>query len=789
MSSKQSSAFLIFFLSHSLVSFEILATRISSVVYVSDYAFIIISFALVGLSCGAIVAFYKLPQPSELFGSAFLRRVSFGIALSFSLFIFLVASAGLTNPFLYFLLVFLPFFLAGILYAVLFRTSVQHIFLLYACDLCGAATGALAPLWTLQHSTAPNNVLLLALFMATVSTMVFFPKGKKWKKFIYTGAYILLGVLLLSFGKKELLGRVPIGKYPEKDFYFVYPQSAVPPTILESRWSLYGRADLVRYHQDMVLQLFVDGAAGSPMYRFSGKVSADEKELLGVLLQNSTALPFLCFRNNEKDTMLVIGPGGGKEILLGLFANVTQIIGVEVNPDFVQIVKDYSAFNGGIYTRFPNVKIEVEEGRDFVRRTSHHIDLLVMALPSTEQLQNIDALATNENYLLTVEAFHDYFATLTEEGYIVITVHNTWELLRLLVTVLTTFEEKGITVTEALNHFALIYEADGSPTAVIKKKQFTSEEVYHWQYTTRSLPPGFPRLVYLPSHSGENKNGAYGLQPSVPPVIAEFFHALTSTQISLREIVSAHPYNIAPCRDDSPYFYKVTKGIPSHYGWLLVTFVIVVGAIIVFFFRKVRSTTKTHKGSHTLLKFSILTALCLGGGFMMIEITLFQKLILFLGTPTISLSLLLSSLLLGMGVGSMLGHRIFAHTPLKRLAVVCSIVVFYGMVLLLTVFPMLFMATNSFPYSVRILFLFILLLPLGFCLGIPFPTLLSFLREQKVPHYIPWIYGINGAMSVVGSVLASILSIQYNYSLSFFVGVFSYVLFFIIVVRFQPTHP
>ena len=110
--------------------------------------------------------------------------------------------------------------------------------------------------------------------------------------------------------------------------------------------------------------------------------------------------------------MIVIGPGGGKDVLTGLLAGVDDITGVEINPDIVNIVKDHKEFNGGIYTDFPNVNILVKEGRHYIKQEQRKYDLIVMALPSTEQLQNIDNFAMNENYLLTIEAIKDYLRDL-----------------------------------------------------------------------------------------------------------------------------------------------------------------------------------------------------------------------------------------------------------------------------------------------------------------------------------------------------------------------------------------
>ena len=241
--------------------------------------------------------------------------------------------------------------------------------------------------------------------------------------------------MLTVFGKRELLGKIPIGNFPEKDIYYTYDDPNINPTIIDSRWSINGRSDLVEYNnQNIVKDLFIDGAAGSQMYKFNGNIAHHDTLLNKILLHHSTAIPFLFLTKEEKENMLVIGPGGGGEILTGILGGVQKITGVEVNPDFVEIVKKYSDFNGGIYTNFPNVKIEVAEGRHFIKSTRQHYNIIVLALPSTKQLQNIDGLASNENFLLTVEAIKDYLNNLTQNGQLIFTLHNRWELVRLIVT-------------------------------------------------------------------------------------------------------------------------------------------------------------------------------------------------------------------------------------------------------------------------------------------------------------------------------------------------------------------
>jgi spermidine synthase len=188
----------------------------------------------------------------------------------------------------------------------------------------------------------------------------------------------LSGALFYN-GNSEFLGRVPIGNFPEKDFYHVYQDPSIRSQIIDSRWSIYGRSDLVQYsHQDMVRQLFIDGAAGSQVYRFNGNIRKTNSILQELLLHHTNAIPFLCLDKDQKRSMLVIGPGGGSKVLIGLFGEVEKITGVEVNPDFVQIVRDYKNFDGGIYSDFSNVEMVVEEGRHYVKRINGNFDLIVM---------------------------------------------------------------------------------------------------------------------------------------------------------------------------------------------------------------------------------------------------------------------------------------------------------------------------------------------------------------------------------------------------------------------------
>jgi len=758
-------------LSASIICFEIISTRVTSVIFVSNYAFIILSFAILGLGSGAIYSYYKINIKSEDFSKTFFRFLLF-TGSSMFLFISTVTILKISNPFFYFLLLFLPFFFAGVLYSLFFRIYADKSFKIYASDLCGAALGAIASLFLINTLGASNTILLLSsVILLTSGSFVSWQHKKKQVIIFYTIFSIVLVFLTIN-GQNSLLGKIPIGKFPEKDFYYVYPNAESISEVIESRWSLYGRSDLIQYtNQDMVKQLFIDGAAGSQMYRFNGNVKDPGSFLYNLLLVHSNSIPFLLMNENEKDNMLIIGPGGGKEVLIGLFGGVKEITGIEVNPDFVNIVKDYKDFNGGIYTDFPNVNIKVAEGRNYVKQDNINYDLIVMALPSTEQLQNIDNLAASENFLLTVEAINDYLKILTPEGQLIFTVHNNWELMRLIITTIYAFKEAGIDERKAIDHF-LILENEYSPTIVIKKNPYTKNETDRILSIVNSLLKGFPAVTYLP-YVSINHNS----------FINNFLNGLKNNQLILREYIDQHQYDISPCRDDSPYFYKINRGVSEDYVYLFSGVAFFNFLIIIIPLTRLKKLKRKEKKSKNDLKVILLLLtifISLGVGFMMLEISLFQKMILYLGSPTISLSILLSSLLIGMGIGSLSGEKLYKENHFKRLITTSTLIVGTGL-LLFIFYPLILENLLKYSLIYRATVSFILIFPLGILLGIPFPTGLQILRSFNQGNLIPWMYGVNGSMSVLGSVLAVNLSLILGFTPTFFIGISIYLILALIL--------
>ncbi|SMO42592.1 hypothetical protein SAMN06265219_10256 [Gracilimonas mengyeensis] len=724
----------------------------------------ILSLAILGLSCGSIFAYYRLNTSDKDKLIPVLRNIQLGLAGSLGVFIVAVTSFSfITNHLVYFFLLVIPFFLAGLFYAKVFETYAAESFTVYAADLAGAAIGSVAAILAISALGPVNGVLLLAaLIICSALSLV----GSKWPKAAVTGLFVLAiagGGWIIFSGHNTFMDRIPIGDFPEKDFHHTYPDQFTQSIITDSRWSVYGRADLVEYsHQNVVRHLFVDGAAGTQMLRFNGNLSEQDPVLSNLLLESSSFIPYVLLKPEEKDNMLVIGPGGGKEVLGGLVTGVRQITGVEINPDFVEIVKDQRAFNGGIYTDFPNVEILVGEGRQYVKQKPQLFDVLVMALPSTQQLQSIDNYALSENFLLTVEAIRDYMDILTPEGQMIFTVHNPWELKRLIATAMTAFGERGVEPNELLNHM-IIFETDYAPTVVIKKQPYSTQDLQGVMQTLSRLRENAPQVTYVPDQWRSLPN----------TTVNDFLQDIRTGRSGLQTVVENQQYDVTPVYDDSPYFYKIEPGIPEMFNKLF--FAILAAGLLIIALPFMSISKKLVKSQKRYIQKVLLLFTAIGIGFMVIEITLFQKLVLYLGSPTISLSILLSSLLIGMGVGSLTGKKIYRDRIETRILVVSGLVVIAGVFVIL-LYPYLLEKLLIFDVIVRATTAFILLLPFGYLLGILFPSFIQLLEKAEMEEYVPWMYGVNGAMSVLGSVLAVMLSMIFGYTPAFLIGLGFYLL-------------
>jgi hypothetical protein len=330
---------------------------------------------------------------------------------------------------LYCAILVLPFFVAGIFLAYVFRMFPNLSPKIYAADLIGGALGSLGVIYFLNTLGGISTAFLLGAFASTAAFLLIaegIRRNKKIVVLIFTN-FILLSILFGSSVTGYYQPTLAIGRNPEKEIHDAL--SKFNGEIVETKWSAFGRTDLIAFsnfpnHMD----IYIDGTAGSPMFKYSGNARKPGNTASRLKTSFPGYFPFLFLKEEEKNTALIIGPGGGRDILLALMGGVREIITVEVNKDIVDLVHRYSWYNGNIYTGLKNVKTIVGEGRNFIKRQKDKYDIIMLSLPVTNSSRSLEGYALTENFLFTTESIGDYLDHLTDEGRLLVVGHNDFEV-------------------------------------------------------------------------------------------------------------------------------------------------------------------------------------------------------------------------------------------------------------------------------------------------------------------------------------------------------------------------
>lgn len=739
----------IFLFSASLLLLEITFTRLSSVILSYHYVFLVLSTAMFGLGMGGLAAYYIADKPEN--GNKYLIASCALFVIFIPISIVLMTWLPYTsNIFFYAFLMFIPFFFAGILLAVIFRLYPEESSRLYAADIFGAAAGVAAAIFLLREFGGINSALFASV-SASVALIFFSMRNKKiiLPAFL-TGITIFVFIINLSF---QLAKEVPVGDDPIKDLNRLIADPEKGGGIIETRWSAFGRTDLVRHkNENDVMTLFVDGTAGTPMYRFNGDIKNPDGIVKEIPKTFPGYFPFLFLKDNEKESALIIGSGGGRDVLVALMAGIKDITAVEVNRELVDIVKGYSKYNGGIYTNYKNVNIVVDEGRSFLKRSNHKYNSIILTLPVTKSSRSIEGYSLTESFLLTEESIIDYLEHLKDDGQLIVLMHNKMMALRMASLSLSAMKKIGIDNQTAMKQLYLF--GDKLPLFVLRKMAFTEDEIGLRIGEMQRLGFG-GGIMFMPY----NKINAHDSVNKALLLIAD-------GAVSTEKIIKATDKDISAVTDDSPFFYKFEKGLPDNVLLLLYLSIILTILIAVLPFIAAK---KGGQNSKTDFLRPVLLFLLLGAGFMILEVSLIQRFILFLGSPVISMSVFLITLFIGMSLGSFYTNRFTDNGIGYKIGlyaiIIGAVIIAYSMLL-----PNLFRFLIGYDFIIRVIAAAMLILPLGFLLGIPFPSGIRLLKQKEKGFLIPWMWGINGAASVLGSVLAVAVAIMAGFTSAQFIS-------------------
>lgn len=778
----------LFLLSAATLAFEVNLTRIFSIAQFYHFAFMTVSLALLGF--GASGTLLSLTPALARSPVRTLTALSWGVALT------AVGSYGLTLlvPFdsfrvaldpeqwgvltLHYLALSTPFLCAGTAVGLLLTIRPERIGRTYAANLAGSAAGCLLAV-AAPPLMGAEGVVLLSAGLAGLAALLFSlnrrPATFSLKPLLPQAVFVFV-LLLTAFHPPTWL-EIRLSPYKGLSYALRYPDAR----LVFRGWNGFSRVDVVEASAIRSLPgqgfacsgqpppqrgLFVDGDDLSPITHMESPTAL--RPLTSCLL---TALPY---RLRPDARVLVIEPRGGFDLLVALAEGAERVTAVESNPLVVRAVQAQGDWAGGIYD-LPQVERHEEEGRAFLARPGPSYDVILLSLTSSYHPVTSGAYSLAEDYRYTVEGFTAALGRLEEGGLLVV--------VRWL----------QVPPSESLRAFGLAVEAvertGGDPARSLvalrsynqmlilaRRGPFTAREL---EQVRAFAAAGSFDLVYAPDIRPEEVN-RFNILPSPDDYLA--FTGLLGAKDRAAWLAD-YPYDVAPPTDDRPFFGHFFRwgqvgevmAMAGHVwqpfggaGYLVLlgllgVAAVAAGGIILLPLAGRGPARSILRGSGTFLALAPFGFL--GLAYLFVEIPLLQRFVLFLGHPTYAMATVLGTLLLFSGLGSRLSGRTPPGLTLIGLA---------GLVLVYRAgLPLLSGSLLGLPLAGRLAVTIGGLAPLGMLMGMPFPQSLTALQE-RTPGLVAWAWGVNGAFSVVASVLAALVALSWGFGVVLIAGALCY---------------
>ena len=781
----------LFMLSMSVLLFELALTRIFSIVLWYDYAFMAISIAFFGLGIGSLLThILKNKVKREQLPSKILQTT---MIFAVSVPIFLVVIGNVIPPNIHFIYLFylsssIPFFFAGISMSLIFFAMPREVSKLYFIDLVGAAAATLMLDPLMQRLGAESVLLSAALLVIGPSLIAALVLSAPSQKKNVSNAPIIENKIKLSGIVVLAASAILLAVNTDANILAIKPgenkglhyQLAKPSEFehLSTQWNSFSRIDVTRqlHPQDSdndddnngrsraLSAIAIDADADTPVFKWNGS-SAD----LVWLKRFMDYLPFEI--STQVNNTLVIGSGGGEDVLVALAGGSKKVTAVEINPLIISTAKQFGNSAGNLYER-KEVELFIDDGRRFISSSDSKYDRIVIKLVDSWAAQLAGGYALSENYLYTVEAFRQYLRHLDEDNGMLVMVRWNFELPRLMPLVAESLrQEKKVGSSEDIrkqilvveNRPGLYFESNNKQTIypvllIIKNNPFTDSEI---NLAKERIANNNARVIAMP--------GGY-IQPPYDTLLLDknYYHSQQLQESDLRAILE-----LKPPTDDSP-FYFAKEQVPNQMILLLETVLgvsAVLALLLIYYSRRNRALPIT---SSTSSWFHMIFVIFIGLGFMFLEITFIQKFLLLLGTPIMALTVILFSILLSSGIGAYLSGKLFHKNPYK--AVVVSIPLLVGIVL--AYYGLLQGIIDSsiiLQLPQRIILTFALLSPAGLLMGFQFPSITRMAsmysnRGEHADENITLLWGINVIASVIATVLTAISSMVIGFNGNLLLG-------------------
>lgn len=799
-----------FLISMGILALQILQTRIFSFTLWHHLAYMVITVALMGMAAAGTWLSIRKKQPQNpkrflsfcLAGFSVSSVASLAVAVRVPLDTFMPDKImQLAYIFLYYLLLIFPYFFAGVAISFIFTFISTKINLYYMANLAGSAIGGIAVLPVMESCGAQGAVFAVS-FLGVLPALLCAVSGRDRRSMIVSVSILILLAALFPFRNEILHAKPPASKALGIGYTYDSGQK-----IIHTKWDRVARIDVFENrHSQGFFNYFpqlqnkvitIDGDAYTLLYNFPG----GKADISGSLY--STA-----YHLHEKPKVLVVGLGGGTDIVTALHHDSYSVTGVEINKAMIEVTKDlYADFIGKPY-QDSRVNIVHSEGRSFIRRSLDKYDIIQMSGVDTWAALSTGAYVMSESFIYTTDAMREYFEHLTDDGTLSIIRWLFWpsrEMLKLCTQAVEVLRERGVENPE--NNIAVV--GDGALAAIlVKNRSFTWSELDHLNEVVSATEniriiyaPGFSASsqYYEPIFAKHNFSTSEGID-YINSGFNAFFKAVEKGEE--RKFISEYYYDIEPVNDDRPFFFKYyrvnhlfsdvnrTGGsfVDSMPIGLLILglslfqalfFSIMFIVIPLLFMNK---SERSFSPANQIIYFFMI-----GTGFMFIEMSVIQQFVLFLGNPADAISVTIMILLLSAGTGSLFSRKILIAMGEKGLFSTMMVVfplVVMGYAVLLPNFTHSFI---HYSFEARIFLSLAVLFPLGFLLGQFFPTALTIVGEKN-SSFIPWAYAVNGVASVVASIFSIILAMAYGFTFVFTMAAFCYFAACVAFLRFVHKH-
>ncbi len=769
------------------VALELALTRIYSVTMYYHFAFLAISIALLGLATAG-TTIYLLPR---VFTPARTARLASVFMIGFALSTVWALAAAIGSPIGLadwtsnlgklahtYVATAAPLLCSGFAISLAIASAGQEIGRLYMFDLVGAGIGCVVLVFAIGLLGAPGAVLLVGA-LGAIAAVLFAWADRGWKRWRIAagiGGVVAIALVVVAAGE-DSEARFGIVRNPSKFMGMRAP--------LFQKWNSFSQISVTSSEDPDYAWIFIDGDAATRIW--NGSVIAKDPKVTRKI--PGVRVSAIVYKLRSGGPAAIIGPGGGTDVLSALAGGVPRVVGIEINPIIVDdVMKDrFASYSGGLYLD-PRVDVVADEGRSYLRRTTERFTSIQATLVDTWAASSSGAFTLSENNIYTVEAFHEFFDALAPGGIVSVTrwyeTDRPAEFVRLIAIARRALEERGIAPDHIRDHFLIGSDGTRRATMMVSRDPFSTADAATFAATLaadgRDAGGKGIRSLYLPGVTSNDK-----------------LLAQTIETPSLDDFLATLPFDSRPTTDNRPFFFyqqrfgdlgqafsKNARGQLNNVGIallvislgfsLLATLVFVIVPLALF--RRGELSEQRGRKLRVIGYFA-----CIGLAFILVEIGFMQQFVLFLGHPVYALAVVLSSLLIASGIGAGLSNRLetrFGPKTRRWTAfALAAVLAIYGLGL-----SSMFGALIQLALPVRIAIGALLVSVPGLLMGSFVPAGVR-VASATGPGLVAWGWGVNGATSVVGSVLAIMLAMNVGFTIALFGGVGVYLLAYLVLPR------